>query len=129
MTERGSRGSSIGAATGVTTPASASSCWWASRSIAGVIWYRIGIGGASAGESGAAPAAVSTTAPSTTLVDPTPTGAAATATGAKGQAATIVVHVAGAVNHPGVVELQPARGSSTRSRPSAVRSPTVTSTA
>ncbi len=45
--------------------------------VAGVIWYRIGIGGASAGESGAAaPAAVSTTAPSTTLVDPTPTGRA-----------------------------------------------------
>jgi competence protein ComEA len=75
--------------------------------IAGVIWYRIGIGGASAGESGSAPAAVSTTAPSTTLVDPTPTdAAAATATGAKGQAATIAVHVAGAVNHPGVVELK-----------------------
>src|SRR5215218_5530910 len=34
--------------------------------IAGVIWYRIGIGGASAGESGAPPTAV-TTAPSTTL--------------------------------------------------------------
>jgi len=75
--------------------------------VAGVIWYRIGIGGASAGESGAAPAAVSTTAPSTTLVDPTPTdAAAATNTGAKGQAATIAVHVAGAVNHPGVVELK-----------------------
>ncbi len=50
---------------------------------------------------------MSTTAPSTTLVDPTPTDAsAATATGAKGQAATIAVHVAGAVNHPGVVELK-----------------------
>jgi competence protein ComEA len=75
--------------------------------VAGVIWYRIGVGGTSAGESDAAPAAVSTTAPSTTLVDPTPTDAsAATATGAKGQAATIAVHVAGAVNHPGVVELK-----------------------
>jgi competence protein ComEA len=69
--------------------------------VAGVIWYRIGIGGASAGESGAAPAAVSTTAPSTTLVDAT-----ATATDTKGQPATIAVHVAGAVNHPGVVELR-----------------------
>jgi competence protein ComEA len=74
--------------------------------VAGVIWYRIGVGGASAGESDAAPAAVSTTAPSTTLVDPTPTDPAATATGAKGQAAKIAVHVAGAVNHPGVVELK-----------------------
>jgi competence protein ComEA len=76
--------------------------------VAGVIWYRIGIGGASAGESSAAPTAVSTTAPSTTLDDPTPTDAAATATatGTKGRSATIVVHVAGAVNHPGVVELK-----------------------
>lgn len=69
--------------------------------IAGVIWYRIGIGGASAGESSAAPAAVSTTAPSTTIDDPTPG-----ATNAKSQPATIAVHVAGAVNHPGVVELK-----------------------
>ena len=70
--------------------------------VAGVIWYRIGIGGASAGESGAAaPAAVSTTAPSTTIDDPTPG-----ATNAKAQPATIAVHVAGAVNHPGVVELK-----------------------
>jgi len=67
--------------------------------VAGVIWYRLGIGGASAGESGAAPAAVSTTAPSTTLADPTVTS------GPKGVPATIAVHVAGAVNHPGVVEL------------------------
>jgi competence protein ComEA len=74
--------------------------------VAGVVGYRIGIGGASAGESGAAPAAVSTTAPSTTLVDPTPTDAAAAPTGAKGQPAKIAVHVAGAVNHPGVVELR-----------------------
>jgi competence protein ComEA len=67
--------------------------------VAGVIWYRIGIGGASAGESGDAPAAVTTTAPRTTLPG-------ATATHAKEQPATIAVHVAGAVNHPGVVELQ-----------------------
>jgi competence protein ComEA len=67
--------------------------------VAGVIWYRIGIGGATAGESSAAPAAVSTTAPSTTLADTTAT------TGAKGASAMIAVHVAGAVQHPGVVEL------------------------
>ena len=67
--------------------------------VAGVIWYRVGIGGASAGESSEAPAAVSTTTPSTTLAD-------STATGSKGRASTIAVHVAGAVNHPGVVELR-----------------------
>jgi competence protein ComEA len=67
--------------------------------VAGVIWYRIGIGGASAGESHA-PAAVSTTVPSTTLADATATS------GAKGAPATIAVHVAGAVQHPGVVELR-----------------------
>ena len=67
--------------------------------VAGVIWYRIGIGGASAGESSEAPAAVSTTAPSTTL-------ASSTATGPKGEPSTIAVHVAGAVKQPGVVELR-----------------------
>ena len=70
--------------------------------VAGVIWYRVGIGGASAGEAGA-PAAVSTTAPSTTLAGTTPSSAAPGAT--KGAASTIAVHVAGAVTHPGVVEL------------------------
>jgi competence protein ComEA len=67
--------------------------------VAGLIWYRIGIGGASAGES-AAPAAVATTAPRTSVADPTPTS------GAKGMPATVAVHVAGAVTHPGVVELR-----------------------
>jgi competence protein ComEA len=71
--------------------------------IAGVIWYRVGIGGASAGESGEAPAAVSTTTPSTTLADSTATG---TGTATRVQSSTIAVHVAGAVNHPGVVELR-----------------------
>jgi len=66
---------------------------------AGVAWYRIGIGGASAGEAGAPPGAVSTTASSTTLDDPTPS------TTVKGIPTTIAVHVAGAVTHPGVVEL------------------------
>jgi competence protein ComEA len=83
--------------------------------VAGVIWYRIGIGGASAGESGGAPAAVSTTAPSTTIDDPTPTSGGGTTDpkGAKAGSAPITapipiaVHVAGAVNHPGVVELHP----------------------
>jgi competence protein ComEA len=76
--------------------------------VAGAIWYRVGISGASAGESGAAPAAVSTTAPSTTIVDPTPTsaGTGGSAAVGKGAPATIAVHVAGAVNHPGVVELR-----------------------
>jgi competence protein ComEA len=68
--------------------------------VAGVAWYRIGIGGASAGESGAPPRAVATTASRTSLDDPTPS------TTAKGVPATIAVHVAGAVTHPGVVELR-----------------------
>ena len=67
--------------------------------IAGVIWYRIGIGGGSAGASSGAPAAVATTAPSTTLV------VVAHGAPATGTSATVAVHVAGAVNHPGVVEL------------------------
>jgi competence protein ComEA len=66
--------------------------------VAGVIWYRIGVGGASAGES-AAPRAVTTTVSTTTLDDPTPS------TGPKGTPARLAVHVAGAVTHPGVVEL------------------------
>lgn len=72
--------------------------------VAGVIWYQIGIGGASAGESSVAPAAVSTT-----LADSTAntTRADATATtGTAGSPAKIAVHVAGAVQHPGVVELR-----------------------
>jgi competence protein ComEA len=71
--------------------------------IAGVVWYRIGVGGASAGESIAAPRAVTTT------VAATPSAARSSSsftTVAKGVAATIAVHVAGAVNHPGVVELR-----------------------
>jgi competence protein ComEA len=72
--------------------------------VAGVIWYRVGISGGSAGATGAAPAAVTTRAPSTTLLDPTPSSAAKGAS-AKGTTATIAVHVAGAVTHPGVVEL------------------------
>jgi competence protein ComEA len=63
--------------------------------VAGIAWYRIGIGGASAGASGAPPRAVTTT------VEPVSTSS----TTAKGAPATIAVHVAGAVTHPGVVEL------------------------
>ena len=67
--------------------------------VAGVIWYRIGVGGASAGES-AAPRAVTTTVSTTTLDGPTPS------TAVKGTPARIAVHVAGAVTHPGVIELR-----------------------
>ncbi len=65
--------------------------------IAGVIWYRIGVGGAGAGE----------TAPNSRVVASTP-GApvdATTTTTLKAKTTTIAVHVAGAVAHPGVVEL------------------------
>jgi competence protein ComEA len=65
--------------------------------VAGVAWYRIGIGDASAGAAGAPPRAVTTTAERAPR---------ATATTAKGQPSTIAVHVAGAVTHPGVVELR-----------------------
>jgi len=68
--------------------------------VAGVVWYQIGIGGASAGESAGAPAAVSTTAATTALADTTAT------TDATKASAVIAVHVAGAVQHPGVVELR-----------------------
>ena len=64
--------------------------------VAGVAWYRIGVGGASAGESGAPPRAVTTSA------EP----AATSSTRAKGEPSTIAVHVAGAVTRPGVVELR-----------------------
>ncbi len=68
---------------------------------AGLVWYRIGVGGASAGEPASAPGAVTTTvAPAGNPADPTPS------TTAKGSSVTIAVHVAGAVTHPGVVELR-----------------------
>jgi competence protein ComEA len=74
--------------------------------LAGVAWYRIGISG-SGGKADAAPAAVSTTAPATTLPGAA-SGAVATAATAtaKGQPTSLAVHVAGAVAHPGVVELR-----------------------
>ena len=66
--------------------------------VAGVVWYRIGVGGASAGEAAAAPrAAAVTTVPAA--------GGVSTSTTRPGPDAKIAVHVAGAVTHPGVVEL------------------------
>ena len=68
--------------------------------VAGVVWYRIGIGGAERGRVGRRRAAVTTTVSTTTLDDPTPS------TRAEGhRRRAIAVHVAGAVTHPGVVEL------------------------
>jgi competence protein ComEA len=78
--------------------------------VAGVVWYRIGVGGASAGE----PAAVSTPRRSTATTEPASSSAPSdspTAVGngstasSKASASTIAVHVAGSVTHPGVVEL------------------------
>jgi competence protein ComEA len=66
--------------------------------VAGVVWYRVGVGGASAGES-AAPRAVTTTVSTTTVEH------AAPSTTMKSSPARIAVHVAGAVTRPGVVEL------------------------
>jgi competence protein ComEA len=66
--------------------------------VAGVLWYRIGVGGASEGDA-SAPAAVTSTTPRTTVVT------ASTGSGTARPGARIAVHVAGAVAHPGVVEL------------------------
>ena len=66
--------------------------------VAGVVWYRIGVGGERRGEIGRP--AVTTTVSTTTLDDPTPS------TRAEGHPARLAVHVAGAVTHPGVVELR-----------------------
>ena len=68
--------------------------------VAGVVWYRIGVGGASAGEPASTPRAVSTTAAVAAPGDPT------TSTTGPGASTKIAVHVAGAVTHPGVVELR-----------------------
>ncbi len=74
--------------------------------VAGAVWYRIGIGGGSqagAASSSASPA-TRTTRPATT----TTTGTRAAGRLAPRRAAArrgIAVHVAGAVTHPGVVEL------------------------
>jgi competence protein ComEA len=68
--------------------------------VAGVVWYRIGVGGASAGEAAGTPRAVTTTVVS--AGNP----AALPSTTATGSPATMAVHVAGAVTHPGVVDLR-----------------------
>jgi competence protein ComEA len=69
--------------------------------VAGVVWYRIGVGGASAGE---APAARPSRTSATTAAGDRPAG---TSTTVPSSSARLVVHVAGAVAHPGVVELAP----------------------
>ncbi len=66
--------------------------------IAGVIWYRIGVGGASAGEA-ATPRVTTTTASGDRGTSSAP------GTSVPAASARIAVHVAGAVTHPGVVEL------------------------
>jgi competence protein ComEA len=80
--------------------------------VAGVAWYRVGVGGASAGEqqSSSAPSRRATATANTAAADlpvadhdPVPAGSAPNAP--KGQPAKVFVHVAGAVVHPGVVEL------------------------
>ena len=72
--------------------------------VAGVVWYRIGVGGASAGEPATTPRAVTTTA---AVAAATPVGGdPTTPTTAPGASTKIAVHVAGAVMHPGVVELR-----------------------
>src|SRR4051794_8021706 len=68
--------------------------------VAGVVGYRIGVGGASAGAGAAAPRAVTPTRPATTVAR------TAQSTAAKDAPPRIAVHVAGAVSHPGVVDLR-----------------------
>jgi competence protein ComEA len=68
--------------------------------VAGVVWYRIGVGGASAGEPASTPRAATTTVAVAAAGGPT------TSTTGLGASAKIAVHVAGAVTHPGVVELR-----------------------
>ncbi|MDQ1429684.1 MAG: competence protein ComEA [Actinomycetota bacterium] len=70
--------------------------------VAGVVWYRIGVGGASAGESAGTAHAATTTGAGVTA----PAGGPTTSTTGPGASAKIAVHVAGAVTHPGVVELR-----------------------
>jgi competence protein ComEA len=71
--------------------------------VAGVVWYRIGIGGS--GDAGAAPRRVDAAprAPAMHAPDPTTTSSSSSPGGKV--PAHIAVHVAGAVTRPGVVEL------------------------
>ena len=74
--------------------------------VAGIVWYRIGIGGGADTASAAPSAATHTAARNTTTATtsaPSSPGSGKPTTAATG---TIVVHVAGAVAHAGVVELR-----------------------
>lgn len=72
--------------------------------VAGVVWYRIGVGGASAGET--APRPASRASDTTSARSPRRDSSVGTVpTTAKGQRTQLAVHVAGAVTHPGVVEV------------------------
>jgi len=72
--------------------------------VAGLVWYRIGAGGAGPAETSAAPRSTAVT-----VVDgagrPDGSDDAEPASPTQDAEATLVVHVAGAVEHPGVVEL------------------------
>jgi competence protein ComEA len=67
---------------------------------AGVVWYRIGVGGGDGGDAAAAKPVPSATRPPTSGSTSTTVAVARSVAGAK-----ILVHVAGAVVHAGVVEL------------------------
>jgi competence protein ComEA len=71
--------------------------------IAGIFWYRIGVGG---GDDAPSARAVRSTA-TTVSTDSTAQGSTPATAAGTGHAGThaLVVHVAGAVTHPGVVEL------------------------
>ena len=68
--------------------------------VAGVVWYQVGVGGA---DDTPPPRRSAATAPSSAPGSPDPTAQSARAGAGVGDA--VVVHVAGAVTHPGVVEL------------------------
>ncbi len=71
--------------------------------VAGVVWYRVGIGGGS--EAGAAPRNASSVERTTRPVSAPTTSPATTSAASASSSARITVHVAGAVARPGVVEL------------------------
>lgn len=71
--------------------------------VAGLVWYRIGISGGD--DAAAEPNAVSAAATATTAAPATKAPAATPTKPSTAVAAKIVVHVAGAVAHAGVVEL------------------------
>jgi len=72
--------------------------------VAGVVWYRLGAGGEAHGDAPAASAPPITV--TTTESEPTATAASAgTPAATRAASGRIMVHVAGAVTHPGVVEL------------------------